>query len=89
MISRAFDLGENTQMNNARIFGEFFRLEMDPQTLLDAGRTLEGYVDEQGIEHIRICRIPDDVESDALWDILCYEEDEAPLELFEFQDDIE
>lgn len=87
MIHRAFGLSEYPdKCNNVRIFGESFQLEDGLAKLLDGSWHLDGYVDENQIEHVRIYRTAE--ESLEQWEILCYDEDEAPLELMILQDDM-
>lgn len=89
MIHRAFVPSENLdKCNKARIFGESFQLEDSLAKLLDVNWHLDGYIDENQIEHIRMYRTAEDTESSQQWEILRYDEDEAPLELLMLQDDM-
>lgn len=90
MIHRAYGLRENAekQNGNARIFGESFRLEDSLLMLLDDNWHIDGYVDEQEIEHIRMYRVTDEAADPEQWEILRFEEDEAPLELLMLQEDM-
>ena len=56
--------------------------------LLNVNWHLDGYIDENQIEHIRMYRTAEDTESSQQWEILRYDEDEAPLELLMLQDDM-
>lgn len=89
MIHRAFVPSENLdKYSKARIFGESFQLEDSLAKLLDGNWHLDGYIDENQIEHIRMYRTDEDTESSQQWEILRYDEDEAPLELLMLQDDM-
>lgn len=89
MIHRAFVPSENLdKRNSVRIFGESFQLEDSLAKLLDGNWHLDGYIDENQIEHIRMYRTAEDSESSQQWEILSYDEDEAPLELLILQDDM-
>lgn len=86
MNHRAFGLSENLDKCNdaARIFGESFQLEDSLAKLLGENWHLDGYVDDSQIEHIRMYRTAEEVESSEQWEVLMYDEDEAPLELLMF-----
>lgn len=89
MIHRAFVPSENLdKYSKARIFGESFQLEDSLAKLLDGNWHLDGYIDENQIEHIRMYRTDEDTESSQQWEILSYDEDEAPLELLILRDDM-
>lgn len=90
MSHRAFGLGEKLERPNhsAKIFAEAFQLEDSLAKLLDESWHLDGYVDEHQIEHIRLYRTDADLEDPEQWEVLGYDEDEAPLELLMLQDDM-
>lgn len=88
MMHRAFVPRENLDAyNHAKIFGESFQLEDSLANLLDGSWHLEGYVDEDQTEHIRVNRAAELEAGSEQWELFRYDEDEAPLELL-LQDDI-
>lgn len=90
MSHRAFGLRENLERPNhsAKIFGEAFQLEDSLAKRFDESWHLEGYVDEHRLEHIRVYRTDVESEDPEQWEVLDYDEDEAPLELLMLQDDM-
>lgn len=90
MMSKAFGLSVNIekQKNYAKIFGESFQLEGSLLRLLDDSWHLDGYVDEKQVEHIRIYKDVENSDGSELWEVLCYDEGEAPLELLMLQDNV-
>lgn len=89
MIHRTFVPSENLDKSNkARIFGESFQLEDTLAKQLEGSWRLDGYVDGNQIEHIRMYRTVEDTEGSQQWEILRYDADEAPLELLMLQDDM-
>lgn len=89
MKHRAFDLGEHLEKSstNAKIFGEAFRLDESLANRFDENCRLDGYVDSNQIEHIRMYRTADDADCPEQWEVLPYRQDEAPLELLMPQND--
>lgn len=90
MMPKAFNLSGNieNQRNNAKIFGESFQLEDSLLKLLDDRWHLDGYVDGKKVEHIRIYKDVEDPDGSELWETLCFDEEEAPLELLMLQGDV-
>ena len=88
MMRRAFVPRENLDKHQKpKIFGEPFQPEDSLTKLLD-GWCLRGYIDKNQIEHIRMYAAAVDAESSQLWEILSYDQDEAPLELLMLRDNI-
>lgn len=89
MVRRAFVPFDNLdERNGARIFGESFQLEDTLAKQLEGSWHLEGYVDGNQIEHVRMYRMVDETDQSQQWEILRYDEDEAPLELLMLRGDM-
>lgn len=84
MIHKGKDLGEKLDAvcSSARIFGEQFKLEKELSSQLELGWGIEGYVDRNDVEHIRIVRKNDGCElEEETWEVMMYHEEESPLEM--------
>jgi len=77
-----FDEGLQTPFPSAHIFGRPFRPEKGLVERLAPHRSVEGYLDGDQVEHIRVytCRETSELPED-LWEVLSYQDEEAPLEL--------
>lgn len=90
MDHKAFGLRESLERSDhpAKIFGEAFQLEKELSVLFDGAFHLDGYMDPDRIEHIRMYRTIEVSDPTQHWELLRYEEEEAPLELFMVQNDL-
>lgn len=84
MIHKGMDLSEkwDAVCSSARIFGKQFKIENELINQIELGWRIEGYVDRNDIEHIRIVHKNDGYEGEEEpWEAIMYHEEESPLEM--------